>query len=134
MTVPPALSTADITALAALPGRIVAAWADHDAAAFADVFLDDGSMVLPGTYKTGRNEIRSFMAQAFAAPYKGTRVTGQPVEVKVLGPDSALLITDSGVLAPGESEVAAERAIRAFWVAVKRDGSWSLAAYQNTPK
>jgi uncharacterized protein (TIGR02246 family) len=128
------LSADDQAAVASLPQRIVAAWAEHDADAFASVFTEDGTMILPGLYRKGREEIRAFMGDAFAGPFKGTRVTGQPIDIRFFTPDSGILITQGGVLAPGETEVSAERAIRASWVVAKHDGEWKLAAYQNSPR
>lgn len=126
-------SAEDIAAMQTVPGRIVAAWAGNDADAFADVFTEDGTLILPGdVFLTGRDQIRAFMKTGYAGPYKGTRVTGEPQAVKVLGPDSALIITKGGVLMPGESEVSAEQLIRATWVLKRVDGTWMLTAYQNT--
>nr|WTA64410.1 SgcJ/EcaC family oxidoreductase [Micromonospora sp. NBC_00855] len=123
----------DQAAAAAVPLQIIAAWQRHDADAFADVFTPDGTMILPGLYRRGRDEIRDFMSTGFAGPYRGTQVTGEPFHVTFLGPDTALLLTKGGVLAPGEDTVAEERQIRASWLLAKRDGRWLLAAYQNTP-
>ncbi|MER7048115.1 MULTISPECIES: SgcJ/EcaC family oxidoreductase [Streptomyces] len=128
------VSDADRAAAVAVPGRIVAAWADHDAAAFARNFTPEGSMILPGFYRDGRQQIEEFMAAAFQGPFKGTRVTGTPLALKFLRPDVALVITQGGILAPGETEVADERAIRATWVISKENGEWLLAAYQNSPR
>lgn len=117
-----------------VPGRVMAAWASNDADAFAEVFTEDASLILPGdVYLTSREEIRSFMTAAFAGPYKGTRVFGKPVAVKPLGADAVMMITQGGVMAPGETEVAPERAIRATWVLSRQPSGWLVTAYQNTP-
>lgn len=133
MTTVAGLSQADQAAVGAIPGRIVTAWADHDADAFAKVFTEDGCMILPGVYRKSRDEIHSYMAEMFAGQYKDTKVTGEPLDMRFFGPDSGILITKGGVLGPGETEVAPERRIRASWVVVKQDGDWKLAAYQNSP-
>ncbi|KOX24300.1 SgcJ/EcaC family oxidoreductase [Nocardiopsis sp. NRRL B-16309] len=130
----PGLSAEDSAHVTALPGRIVSAWAGHDPEAFSRVFTEDGTMVLPGVMCRGREEVRAFMAQAFAGPFKGTRVTGTPVSARALGGDAAVLVTQGGVLAPGEEKVSDARAIRASWVAVRTDEGWQLAAYQNSPR
>jgi uncharacterized protein (TIGR02246 family) len=134
MTTTAGPTDADRAAVVAVPERIVTAWAKHDADAFAAVFTEDGSMILPGLYRQGRDDIRSFMTEAFAGPYKGTQVTGQPLDMRFFGGDTAVITTQGGVLAPGEKHVAPERSIRASWVVVKQGGQWLLAAYQNSPE
>lgn len=121
-------------AIAGVPARMVEAWNRHDAAAFADLFVPDGTLILPGAYQKGRDDIRTFMAAAYATRYKGTSVTGRPIEMKPLGPGAVALVTDGGVLYPGETEVSAKEAIRASWILTKRDGQWRLAVYHNCPK
>jgi uncharacterized protein (TIGR02246 family) len=129
-----AITAADQAAIAAVVQRIVAAWAAHDGAAFAEVFTEDGTMVLPGLYKKGREEIQAYMTAGFEGDYKGTQVTGQPLNLHVLSPESAVVISLGGVLGPGETEVGDAEAVRAHWVVVKRNGDWQLAAYMNTPR
>jgi uncharacterized protein (TIGR02246 family) len=125
---------AEQAAIAAVPARMVAAWAAHDADAFADLFISDGSMMLPGVYKTGHDDIKAFMAAGFAGPYQGTQVTGQPLEIKPLASDAVAVITEGGVIGAGESELSDAAAIRASWILVKRDGQWKLAVYHNCPR
>jgi uncharacterized protein (TIGR02246 family) len=125
---------ADKAAIAALTQKVLAAWAYHDADTFASVFVEDGTMILPGSLSTGRDEIARQMTEEWAGRWQGTQVTGKPISIRVLGPDVILLLSLGGVLFPGETEVTRENAIRASWLAVRQDGEWKLAAYQNSPR
>lgn len=128
------ITDADKAAIAALTQKVVVAWANQDAGAFASVFTDDGTMILAGVYCEGRDEVRAYMAGAFEGRYKGTQVTGTPISIRPLGPDTAILLSNGGVLEPGETEVSKGSAIRASWLAIRQDSEWRLAAYQNTPR
>ncbi|MEV5017669.1 SgcJ/EcaC family oxidoreductase [Streptomyces sp. NPDC053780] len=129
-----AVTDADKAAVAAVPQRIVEAWASYDADAFAEVFTADGTLILPGFFEKGRDAIRAFAAAAFAGPYKGTRVTGTPVDIRFLSAEAGILVTRGGILTPGQDEPSPERAVHASWLVVKQDGRWQLAAYQNSPR
>lgn len=122
----------DQAAIAELPAQLVQAWAAHDADAFADLFHDDGAMLLPGVYADGRENIRSHMAKAYAAEYADTEVTGSPIGMKSLGDQAAVLLTTGGVYQSGGS-LQPEDEIRASWVVTKRDDQWRLSVYQNCP-
>ena len=121
--------------LVAIPGRLVSAWAAHDAVAFSQLFIEDGTMILPGVYKRGREEIRKHMEAGYAGQYKGTTVAGSPLEAKPLGNDAVALITVGGVIEPGEKEYSSKEAIRASWILVKDDDDmWRLSVYHNCPR
>ncbi|GIM86895.1 SgcJ/EcaC family oxidoreductase [Salinispora arenicola] len=120
--------------IAAVPAQMIKTWAAHDADAFADLFVEDGTLILPGRYKKGREEIRSFMAKSFQGPYQGSRVIGEPIDIKPLGPGAVALITQGGVIQAGEEQLTDKAAIRASWILVKRDGRWRLAVYHNCPR
>jgi len=126
-------TAADQAAIAAVPARMVAAWAAHDADAFADLFTDDGTLMLPGLYKKGKDTIRQYMAKEYAGVYKGTTVTGTPIDIKPLQAGAVALITRGGVIPAGQTELPGEAAIQASWILVKRNRKWLLAVYQNSP-
>jgi uncharacterized protein (TIGR02246 family) len=109
------------------------AWAAGDADAFADLYTNDATVVLPGTHTWNNDDIRTTVAAAVAGPFKGSRVLDEPQSVRFLGPDIAVVITEGGVLMAGQTELAAERLVRATWVLTKRDEQWQVAAYQNGP-
>jgi uncharacterized protein (TIGR02246 family) len=127
-------SNADAAAIAALTQRMVAGWAYGEAETIADLFVEDGTLILPGVYCANREEIRDYFVKAFEGKYKDTQVTGKPISIRVLGPDVAILLSQGGVLEKGETEVSETGAIRASWLVVRQDGQWRLAAYQNSPR
>jgi uncharacterized protein (TIGR02246 family) len=115
------------------PLRAMAAWDDNDADAFADVFIENGSILLDDDQLTDRDAIRTYLRDAFAGRFRGTRVVQDPIEVKILAPDVAVVITEGGVVYEDETKVAANRAVRATWVSVRREGEWRLFSQQSSP-
>lgn len=121
-------------ALREVPQRIVSAWADNDAKAFADAFAEDATLILPNdVYLAGREDIRSYMAKGFAGPYKGSKVFGVPLSVRQYGNDVIIIVTRGGVIPAGETELPQDAAIRATWVMARQGEDWLIVAYQNTP-
>lgn len=133
-TCSPAADPKEAAAAAELPKRMIAAWSANDAEAFAHLFTEDATMVLPGdVYLSGREEICAYMTAAYQGPLKGTGVAGAPLGLRLLSEDSGVIVTRGGILAPGETEVRPEREIRATWVVARHDGAWYIAAYHNSP-
>jgi uncharacterized protein (TIGR02246 family) len=123
----------DAAAIAALTQKMVAGWAYGDADTIANLFVEDGTMILAGSYCGNRDEVRDYFAKAFEGPYKDTQVTGKPISIRPLGPDVAILLSNGGVLKAGQTEVTEDNAIRASWLCIRHEGEWRLAAYQNSP-
>ncbi len=115
------------------PLRIRAAWERNDADAFAEMFVENGSMLVGDEQLKDREEIRSYMSAAFDGPYRGSRLVEEPIEIRLLTDDVALAVTEGGVLTDGADEVPAEYKVRAMWVIVKYDGDWRVASHQTSP-
>lgn len=114
--------------------RIQAAWAANDADMFADLFADNGSLLMRDTQLNSREEVRSFMAEGFHGPFKGARVKGWPIAVKFLTDEVAMVITEGGIIMAGETDIAAENLIRSTWVIGRQsDGSLRLVSHQSSP-
>lgn len=112
--------------------RVNAAWDANDADAFADVYAEDATLILSGDrFFRGRDHIARELALSFAGPHKGTRLLADVVSFQVLGPQLAVMVTEGGVLLPGDAEPNWERALRATWVVGKEGGEWKVLAYQN---
>jgi uncharacterized protein (TIGR02246 family) len=110
---------------------LYAAWTANDAEAFAALYLDDATVVMPGVYNSGREQVRAYMAAAFAGPLRGSRGVDTPQSVRFLGDDAAVIVSEAGILMAGETSLPAERLHRATWLLAKRDGAWKIAAYHN---
>ena len=122
-------SAADHQAVLGVLKGVREAWEANDAEAFVADYLDDASVVQPGVYRKNRQEIQSSMAGAFAGPLKGSRVIDQPQDVRFLNEDTAIVISEGGIVFPGQDAVPGEGTVRATWVLAKRDGRWHVAAY-----
>jgi uncharacterized protein (TIGR02246 family) len=128
-----AAMTQDETAVRDVLDRMYQAWAAEDPDGIAELYLDDVSVVMPGVYRAGSDEIRGYFAAGFAGPLKGSRASDEVRSVRFPAPDAAIVISEGGVLPAGETTVPAARRIRATWVLARRDGEWRIAAYQNSP-
>lgn len=127
------VSDAEQQAVHDVLNRLYEAWEANDAEAFVADYLDDASVVQPGTYKKDREEIRTTMAAGFAGPLQGSRVINHPQDIRFLTDDTAIVVSEDGILFPGQDVVPSEALVRATWVLAKRDGSWYVAAYHNSP-
>jgi uncharacterized protein (TIGR02246 family) len=128
-----AASDTDRQAILNVFAALYKAWEANDAEAFVADYTDDATVVQPGVYKKDREEIRATMAAAFAGPLSGSRATDHPAAIRFLTGDTAVVISEGGIIFPGQEAVASERLVRATWVLVRRGDAWRIAAYHNSP-
>ena len=126
-------SDVDRQAVSDVLNRLYEAWEANDADAFVAEYLDDASVVQPGVYKKDREEIRTTMAAGFAGPLHGSRVINHPQDIRFLTDETAVVVSEDGILFAGQDVVPSEGLVRATWVLAKRDGSWYVSAYHNSP-
>jgi uncharacterized protein (TIGR02246 family) len=55
------------------------------------------------------------------------------VNVRFLTGDTAIVVSEDGIIFRGQDAVARQRLVRATWVLVRRDGGWRIASYHNSP-
>ncbi|MGW9213224.1 SgcJ/EcaC family oxidoreductase [Embleya sp. NPDC055664] len=125
--------TADETAVLQVLEGVYDAWDAHDADAFVADYTEDACAILPGSYRRSREDVRRSMAAGFDGFLKGSTTDNKILGIRFLNDDVALVVSESNVIFPGETEAPADRAAIATWVLTRRDGRWLLASYQNSP-
>jgi len=126
-------SLADEAAMRGLYQQLMDGWNRGSGDAFAAVFMEDGDLVaFDGTHFKGRGEIAPFHQELFDKWLKGTRLVGRVEDVRFLSPDVALMHAVGSTMMRGKTEPSPERDSIQTLVAVRQDGKWRLAAFQNT--
>lgn len=108
-------------------------WNRRDAGMIAALYTRDGNIVgFDGSPVNGQSEIESHMRQIFTDHQTAVYI-GIVREVRFLTPEVAILRAVAGMVPPGQSDLnPAVNAIQTL-VALKQDGRWRIALYQNTP-
>lgn len=109
------------------------AWDAGDADGMVADYAEGATAIMTGSLRDGRDAIRDGMALAFEGPLKGTSTRNKQLAIRFLGTDAAIVVTESGILFPGQAEVPDAAKVNATWVFEKRDGRWLIAAYHNSP-
>jgi uncharacterized protein (TIGR02246 family) len=126
-------ATDDEGAIRSLYQQLMDGWNAASGDAFAAPFEEDGDLVgFDGTHIKGRQEIASFHQHLFDMFLKGSRLVGKVRSVRFLTSNVAVMHAVGGTVMAGESDLERERNSVQTLVAVKRNGKWSLAAFQNT--
>lgn len=109
-------------------------WARGDAEAYAAQFTEDADYIVAGgIHEHGRREIVAGHQEVFDTWAKGSRLAGEIVSLRALAPGVALLIACGSIVLPDARESDSDGQTIYSLVAVRRDGMWRFAAYQNTP-
>jgi uncharacterized protein (TIGR02246 family) len=127
------IRTADEAAIRAVLDDSYRAWAAGDAEGMVAAYTDDASAIMTGSLRDSREVIRESMAASFAGPLKNTSTSNKQLSIRFLGSDVAIVLSESGILFPGQSEIPEASKVNATWVLEKRDGGWLIAAYHNSP-
>jgi uncharacterized protein (TIGR02246 family) len=125
--------TADEAAIQAVLVDSYKAWEAGDADGMVAGYTTDATAILPGSLRDGRDAIRESMALAFEGPLKGSSTVNKQLSIRFVGRDAAIVISESGILFGGQTEVPDAGKVNATWVFEKRDGQWLIAAYHNSP-
>ncbi|ALX67448.1 SgcJ/EcaC family oxidoreductase [Microbacterium sp. XT11] len=111
--------------------RIRDAWNAGDADAYAEQFTDDATYVIfAGLVSHGRTEIRDDHVPVFEKWQRGSRMSMRIIDVRMLGADAAVVVTEGGV---GKREPVAHDKVQTF-VFVRDGERWRCAAFQNTKR
>lgn len=127
--------SAEIAAIRDLQARQAEAWNRHDAAAYADLFTEDGDVVnVMGWWWRGRAEIRQKLSEAFAFVFKESRLEVTEVHATLLEPTVAVAHvrwTMEGGKAPPGAPQPPRQGIQ-LQVLRKTEGRWRIVSFQNT--
>jgi uncharacterized protein (TIGR02246 family) len=109
------------------------AWEAGDADGMVANYTVDATAILPGSLRDSREVIRESMALAFAGPLEGSSTSNKQLSLRFVGRDAAIVVSESGILFPGQTEVPDTAKVNATWVLEKQNGQWLIAAYHNSP-
>jgi uncharacterized protein (TIGR02246 family) len=109
------------------------AWEAGDADGMVANYTVDATAIMTGSLRDGRDAIRKNMAVSFEGPLKDTSTSNQQLSIRFVGRDGAIVISESGILFPGRTEVPDTAKVNCTWVFEKQDGRWLIAAYHNSP-
>jgi uncharacterized protein (TIGR02246 family) len=118
----------DEEALRQLGDAIIDAFNRGDAVAYAAGYAPDADNLDSfGRFTKGRDNIEKMIAELFAGPYRGARITNNTEHIRVLTATSAISDFTNEIALPD----AAPRKLAGISVAMKHDGKWSLVALRS---
>jgi uncharacterized protein (TIGR02246 family) len=126
-----AAATEDETAIRELTDSFVNAWNNHDPAAMAATWAQDGDLINPqGRVAKGRDAIQQLLTDEHSGQMKTTTFTLKSLELRMLTPSVALgdWTTElTGAMDP-QGNARPPMHVHVFVVYEKRDGKWLAEA------
>lgn len=117
----------------ALYRRLLDGWNQRHAEAMAEPFAEEGELIgFDGSEVIGKHEIVSHL-QGIFAHHQPPSYVAKIRSVRRLGPEAALLRAIAGMVPPGQADLNPNLNAHHTVVAVKREGRWQIAFFQNTP-
>jgi uncharacterized protein (TIGR02246 family) len=112
-------------------------WNRHDANAYAALFTPDADVVnVLGWHWKGRAQLAERLSSAFAGVFRDSILKIENVESRLLRPDIAVAHVQwsmTGARSPdGRPEDIPQHGIQTQVLVRSADGSWQIAAFQNT--
>jgi uncharacterized protein (TIGR02246 family) len=113
--------------------QLLHGWNKRDAKAMAELFTQDGEMIgFDGSQSIGNAEIFSHLEPIFENHPTACFVS-KVREVLSLSPEVSMLRAIAGMVPPGQSDINPSVNTHHTLIAVKQEGKWLIALYQNTP-
>jgi uncharacterized protein (TIGR02246 family) len=114
-------------------GRLLEAWNNRDADAFASLFATGGNAVgFDGSQMDGRDAIAAELKGIFSG-HPTSRYVAKVREVRTLSGSVQLLRAVAGMVPPGETAIKPDVNAIQTLVGSNVDGTWSIELFQNTP-
>jgi uncharacterized protein (TIGR02246 family) len=127
------MNLSDSVAVSTLYQDLLRHWNERQAEQYAALFTENANLVgFDGSQVDGRTAIADHLGGIFR-DHQTARYVSKVREVRLLAPDVALLRAVAGLIPPGKTDInPATNAVQSL-VAVKQDGAWRIALFQNTP-
>lgn len=113
--------------------NVVQAWADNDADRFTEQYAADAT-IISDTYMQDQDHIREFMSseRGFAGVYKGSVLEVDPMHIRFVRDDVAIVTTQGSITFPSLPAAEAKKGFLGTVVMVKGENGWKFSAYHNS--
>jgi uncharacterized protein (TIGR02246 family) len=113
--------------------ELLKSWNEQQADNYGELFTEDASVIgFDGSQMNGSYEITESIRAIFAG-HRTNNYVSKVREIRFLTPEVVLLRAVAGMHPAGSSEIKPDvNAIQSL-VAIKKNGSWRIALFHNTP-